>query len=191
MTKDEMLLPVELLKKLISLDAATGKMTWLKRGKEYFFDAGNKTAESYCRCWNKRLLGKPAVNSPHGMGYLHGCIFGRKYLAHRVVWAIHTGEWPVNHIDHINGLKKDNRPSNLRDVPHKENCKNQKLRVNNKSGHIGIAFDKARNKFEVTVSVDFKTKHLGRFETFEEALSIRNASYEANGFHQNHGRVSA
>lgn len=191
MTNGEGLLPVETLRQLVELDADSGRMVWLQRGVEHFHAAGNKTAEQICRIWNKRLAGKPAVCSKQGMGYLHGDIFGVKFLAHRVVWALHTGNWPVHTIDHIDGDKQNNRPMNLRDVPHKTNCRNQRVRINNTTGHAGVAFDKARNKFAATVTVDFKTKRIGRFKTLEEALSARNAAYKANGFHQNHGTIKS
>lgn len=190
MTKDESMLPVEILRQLVSLDSETGKMVWLPREVKYFHAAGNKTADQICRIWNKRLAGKPAINSKQGMGYLHGTIFNVKFLAHRVAYALHTGQWPLFTIDHIDGNKKNNRPSNLRDVQHKVNCRNQRIRINNTTGHTGIAFDKSRKKFVATVTIDFKTKHLGKFETFNEALSVRNAVYKANKFHQNHGSIS-
>lgn len=189
MTNDESTLPISVLRTLISLEIQTGRMTWLLRDVSMFTSDPTRTAEAACRSWNSRLAGKRAVNSKQGMGYLHGSILDRKYLAHRVVWALHTGAWPEHTIDHINGNKVDNGPSNLRDVPHKMNCRNQRLRSNNTTGHNGVSFDKARGKFAVLVTIDSKTSHIGRFATIEEALSARNAAYKANGFHNNHGVV--
>lgn len=54
------------------------------------------------------------------------CGFGGKnYQVHRLAWLIHYGAWPVNNIDHINGIKTDNRIQNLRDVTQTENARNR------------------------------------------------------------------
>ncbi len=52
-------------------------------------------------------------------------IGGWSFAAHRLVWLLHTGSWPQFVVDHINGDRHDNRPSNLRDVTHAENQRNQ------------------------------------------------------------------
>ena len=51
-------------------------------------------------------------------------IDGIDYYVSRLVWYYHTGEWPLNFIDHINQNKLDNRIENLRDVTHIENIQN-------------------------------------------------------------------
>lgn len=69
-------------------------------------------------------------------------------------------------IDHINRNTLDNRKINLRIVNIYENNLNKN---NNTSGCVGVSWDKARNKWHVT----FKSKNLGRFDTFEEAVKVR------------------
>lgn len=56
---------------------------------------------------------------------------------HRVVWLIVHGTYPKYTIDHINGIRTDNRIDNLRDVTFKCNCQNRHVR-NTKTGFIGI-----------------------------------------------------
>ena len=42
------------------------------------------------------------------------------------------GKWPENEIDHINGIKDDNRINNLRDVTNRQNALNVGVFKNNK-----------------------------------------------------------
>lgn len=48
----------------------------------------------------------------HG-GYVHLRLKGVDYKAHRLAWFYIHKTWPKNVIDHINGVKTDNRISNL------------------------------------------------------------------------------
>lgn len=49
----------------------------------------------------------------------------RGLSAHRVAWKLLTGRDPRGFIDHINGIRSDNRPLNLRDVSFRENVLNR------------------------------------------------------------------
>lgn len=71
-------------------------------------------------------------------GYLQFKCFGRNYLAHRIVWLYHYGSFPEFEIDHINGIRADNRIENLRHAKREENCRNTKIRVDNKTGIKGV-----------------------------------------------------
>lgn len=46
------------------------------------------------------------------------------YMVHRLVWKLVMGDDPVGVIDHVNGIRDDNRITNLRDVSPLENAKN-------------------------------------------------------------------
>ena len=52
-------------------------------------------------------------------GYLVYNILGKQYKVHRLVWLLETGKWPSGVIDHIDGIKDNNRFSNLRDTTQK------------------------------------------------------------------------
>ena len=69
-------------------------------------------------------IGSVAGNS-NVNGYVYIKVMGKRYMAHRLAWLYHYGEWPVNEIDHINNIKDDNRICNLRDVTHSENQQNR------------------------------------------------------------------
>lgn len=72
-------------------------------------------------------------------GYIVVGLGGLKYKAHRIIWEMHFGDIPKGHqIDHINGIRNDNRIENLRLVTHCINGRNQKLRSTNTTGKTGV-----------------------------------------------------
>lgn len=98
--------------------------------------------------------------------------FGNKlYKAHRVIWLMHYGKWPENEIDHINGVKHDNRIENLREATASQNAINRKLRADNTSGAKGVSWHKRHCKWQVRIGLLNKRVHLGYFESEIEALN--------------------
>jgi hypothetical protein len=82
---------------------------------------------------NARFAGKPA-GCTNKMGYMYTCINYEQYLLHRIIWLYMTGKFPAKEIDHINGVKNDNRWKNLRIATHKQNATNRGPQANNKIG---------------------------------------------------------
>ena len=132
---------------------------------------------------------KRAGNLDKTSGYRNIQVDGERFREHRLAWMIYHKEVP-NCIDHINHIKTDNRINNLRNTTMEYNGKNQKLHKNNKSGNIGVHFEKQRNKWRASIHVNGKTMNLGRFNTKEEAIKQRKKYEKKYGFHQNHGAVS-
>jgi hypothetical protein len=61
-------------------------------------------------------------------------------LAHRVAWALVTGAWPAEDIDHKNGRKDDNRFDNLRLASKRLNQENlRRAQKNNPWGLLGVS----------------------------------------------------
>lgn len=120
-------------------------------------------------------------------GYIQTRIDGHLYRAHRLVFLYVYGELPNGQIDHINHKRDDNRLSNLRLVSHQENRKNSVLNSNNKSGYLGVHYDKCRKKWKSEICIDGKNKYLGRFDCINDAISARERANKEYGFHKNHG----
>ena len=76
-------------------------------------------------------------------------------------------------VDHINGNKKDARKSNLRLCTQQENTYNSRVRTNNASGVRGVYYDKTRGLWSAQITSEKKTKSLGRFVCFEDAVKAR------------------
>lgn len=83
------------------------------------------------------------------------------------------GKWPEKWIDHIDGNKQNNDVNNLREVNKTQNAWNSKEFINNKSGHKGVIWNKARQKWQAYITANKKTTHLGLYESFQEACEVR------------------
>jgi hypothetical protein len=108
----------------------------------------------------------------HNNGYLDICITINKknnhLLAHHFAWYWVYKEC-VEQLDHINGIRDDNRICNLRPVTNQQNQWNQ---INAK----GYYWYKRQNKWKSQIKFNKKTIGLGYFNTEEEA---RNAYLQA------------
>ena len=93
---------------------------------------------------------------------------GLDYRAHRLAWLWIYGVWPTHQIDHINGVRDDNRISNLRDVPYVLNAQN-KLgpQKNNKCGLRGVT--SKGSKWQAQIRFPGGKCYLGTFDTREQA----------------------
>jgi hypothetical protein len=101
----------------------------------------------------------------------------KKTMLHRLI-AEQFIPNPNNYknVDHINGIKTDNRIENLRWCSQADNTRfeNHKLRKNNTSGYRGITFDKRGNKYQTEANINGKQLYIGRFDTLEMAIQERN-----------------
>ena len=91
------------------------------------------------------------------------------YRAHRLAWLHFYGVWPSKGIDHINGVRGDNRIANLREANQSENMANDRRRSNNKSGFKGVSWAKSEGKWQAHIMVRYKSMCLGKFDTPEAA----------------------
>ena len=102
----------------------------------------------------------------------------RHYVAHRLIWLWHKGEWPVGQIDHINRKKRDNRIENLRTASESQNRANSKRKVDNTTGFKGVRFHGGR--WYARIMVNGKSISLGGHgspETAHEAYCTAAKGY--------------
>ena len=91
-------------------------------------------------------INSPAGSLDTGDGYwkIHG--LGGHYKVHRIIWFMHHGKLSKGmHIDHVNGIRNDNRIVNLRLVTQHTNSKNRSKSKNNKTGHNAISYYEGLN----------------------------------------------
>lgn len=172
---------------LLRYEADSGHLFWLPRSPD-MFEARQRTREHRCNQWNSCWAGKRAFTSIDANGYHHGNIFCKTHYAHRVIWALVTGGWPSNEIDHINGDRSDNRWENLRAASHYKNMQNQRLSAANKSGLKGVCWDKKNRRWMAQIGADGRNIFLGYFDTPAAGhAAYAKASAELHG---NFGRLA-
>jgi hypothetical protein len=155
MTKARDDLPVECVRSVLDYDPATGVLVW-------------KSRQDRIGRWNTERVGKIA-GTINDRGYIVVAINGKDFRAHRLAWAIVTGEWPEAEIDHRNMIKSDNRWDNLRPSTHSQNNQNKTAQSNNTSGYKGVSFCKVSRTWSARMKVGTRYKFLGRYSTPEEA----------------------
>jgi len=110
------------------------------------------------------------------------------YKAHRLVWLYMTGKMPCGQVDHINGVRNDNRLVNLREASHGENQRNALKRADNTSGYKGVSWHTASGKWRADIKVDGTGSYLGLFARVEDAAAAY-AKASAR-LHKDFGRVA-
>lgn len=80
-----------------------------------------------------------------GRGYGEVKLDGKTYKTHRIIYELHFGKIPEGvDIDHIDGVRSNNYPTNLRLVGDKQNAQNRTMRYDNATGKTGVM--RVRNK---------------------------------------------
>lgn len=176
------------LRNLLRYEPDTGLLYWRARSVEWFTPSRRRTAEHKMNNWNSKCAGQEAFTSKDHRGCRQGRIFDRGHLAHRVIWALVTGAWPEEDIDHEDRDPSNNRWSNLRAVSHAVNMRNLPPRLSNTSGVCGVSWSRRRNKWYAQIRMANKTISLGLFDDFNDAVAVRKAAEESHGYHKNHGR---
>lgn len=157
-----------------------GKLYW-KEVPERYFD-NPKTAIGF----NAKHMGNRAgkVNGD----YREVGIQRKFYAEHRIIFFMFKGYLP-DYVDHIDGNTFNNNISNLREVTNSQNAANAKMRHDNTSGTKGVTWHKKACKWQASITVDGKKKHLGLFDSLEVAKAVREkAAVEIFGDFMDHNR---
>lgn len=167
---------IPMLRACVEYDPATGTFTWMCRPVEHFTD------ERAAASWNTRFAGRPVTKTQRGYLVVTITIEQRETysMAHRVAWALMTGEWPEQEVDHIDRDRGNNRWANLRQATHQENQWNKAAGVRNRSGVVGVHQHTANGTWIAQCRVDGKTRHLGSFKSMDEAVAARAAATAIN-----------
>jgi hypothetical protein len=116
-----------------------------------------------------RALKGAKAGSTRKDGYVRINVDGKSYLAHRLIWLWHGKELIQGlELDHINGNKSDNRIENLRQATRLQNEYNKPKR--------GYRFESG--KWRMRMKINGKNKHLGMFDTEEQAKEFYNLAAE-------------
>lgn len=107
-------------------------------------------------------------------GYIRVFVGQKYYMAHHLVWLLHTGRLPNKTIDHINGQRDDNRFANLREVSPLENSQNQRrAHKTSATGLLGATPVRnsrmASHRWRAQIRINGRTTHLGMFASAEDA----------------------
>lgn len=139
------------LKELLHYDPETGVFTWVGR-------TGKKS--------------KPGKVAGGGRpdGYVAIGVEGVRHLAHRLAWLYVYGAWPEGHLDHADGVRRNNSARNLRVCDDAENGQNRSgPNANNRLGLLGVCLDRRYGTYSATITHQRSKRHLGTFKTAEEA----------------------
>jgi len=126
----------------IHYDPETGLFTWIKTNNKAGYYPENKYSQIGL---NNKL-----------------------YYGHRLAWLYVYGYFP-QYVDHINGIKSDNRLINLRKATNQQNACNSKIPVTNTSRIKGVMWNKNAKKWQVQMKIDGIQKHFGYFKDIEFA----------------------
>lgn len=142
-------LTAQRLRELLHYDPETGVFTRAVR-------AGHAAAGSLAGCLDCH-------------GYIRIKVAGDYFRAHRLAWLYVHGAWPAGFIDHVNGVRNDNRMLNIRCGTNAQNLQNLKSSRRGKNGGYPLGVYKQKNRFKAVIQRNGKSLFVGSFLTPEAA----------------------
>lgn len=140
----------EYVRSVLSYDPETGLLHWLKSGPSR----------------RKSLV----AGTDHGNGYWATHVQNRLCYNHRLALLLTYGKWPEHEVDHINGIRSDNRLCNLREVSRTWNMQNRLIPKKHNASKV-LGAHKHGSGYVSRITVNRKQNYLGYFKTAEEAHS--------------------
>jgi len=158
-----------------------GLLVWNHRPETHF-----KNLHGF-KVWNARFSGERAFTALDGGGYHYGAINRSFFKLHRVLWAMHSGEW-VHKLDHKNGVKTDNAILNLRHTTPSKNARNAKRSKANTTGATGV-YLRPNGRFQATLRTDAGMVTLGTFSSLGLAKDARRKAQTTHGYSERYGEA--
>lgn len=154
--------PQYFLRECFDYDSGTGALYWRSRPANHF------ASESK---WRRHL----SVDAGRRAGTLncHGYLVIRLTYngkatscpAHRIIWAWLHGDTSAV-LDHVNGVRSDNRLGNLAPISQSENVRKK---ARNSLTLIGAHYERSRGKWRAQIRMGGRQVYLGRYDTEAEA----------------------
>lgn len=150
---------VEFLRECFDYSLVSGRLYWKERPLEHFKNAHGQ------HIFNSRYAGLLATGPRNGYLRVTVSWLGKpcRIYAHRLIWALVTGAWPPEVLDHVNLNKANNSWINLRASTQQENLRNCAVRRHNK---VGLKWVKQTpsGRFAARATLDNKSVHFGTFD---------------------------
>lgn len=128
----------------------------LKKVQEY--------PNTWCAQWNKETRSFYVMSATHKVD-------GKYKTAYLHRWITDCPKDMV--VDHINHDTLDNTDGNLRVVTGHGNMRNQTAHRNNKTGILGVYWNKREKKYVARLKVNGVVRHFGYFKNIEDAVKAR------------------
>lgn len=139
---------IDYLRAEIEYNPSTGSMVWRNTSAN-----GLRVASSPCGRLDKD-------------GYRILNIENHSFMAHRIAWAMAHGAFPSSCIDHWNGIRDDNRLSNLRIATRSQNIANTAVKA--ASGIKGVT-QRRNGSWQAQIKVNGINRYLGTHKTIDQA----------------------
>lgn len=176
----------ELVRELLHYDPETGVFTWRSRDRKHF------NTDSGYKIWHARYPGKVAGTVrrfPNGYSCIQIKLFGTLYGASRLAWLYMLGDQIPRVLDHINRDATDNRWENIRASSYQENALNLSISKRNKSGVVGVCWNKARRKWRAHCNLRGEQMYLGSFAVKQDAINALIEFRKKHGYTEGHGEA--
>ena len=129
------------------------------KGKEFYFDLEDyEKIKDYC--WRITTQGYARAYNPETKS---------EFFMHNFLCPCEDNKEP----DHRNRIRNDNRKNNLLPKTRAENIRNSSKKSTNKSGFIGVCWNKNRGKWIAYITLNKHLKNLGYFIDKDEAVVAR------------------
>lgn len=138
-------IPIERLHELFILEPSTGVLRWRVKWRRY----------------RRQGVGVEGVGSL-SKGYVVVGIDGKQYSRHHLVWAMTTGIWPTDEIDHKDRIPGHDWFDNLRPATRSQQLANSGGRA---WRNLPKGVYAKRNRWFASITVNYAQLYLGTFDT--------------------------